>query len=220
MQRSRIAACVAGLIGAMAIVASAAAGPVGGPTPRGFSAEILQALSEVRRQYGNDAVMIEGFLMGQAIENGSVLETAVGVAGVEERAHHKYLTFKLDTGIVYNDHELDADTRLARTWTRIVEPTLRRFKSIDVPADGVSFAVSYTHKPYTDEPDLRTHLKEGHGEPEDAVFYLLTRDVSELMASRISAQQLVDRSIVTANGAARQMKVEPPRPTPAPEAAD
>lgn len=201
----------------MAVAASAAAGPVAGPTPRGFSADILKALSEVRRQYGNDAVMIEGFLMGQAIESGSVLETAVGVSGVEEHAQHKYLTFKLDSGIVYNDRELDADARLARTWTRIIEPTLRRFKTIDVPADGVSFAISYTHKPYTDEPDLRAHLSEGHGEPEDAVFYLLTRDLSELMASRISAQQLVDRSIVTADGAARQMKVEPPQPTPAPE---
>jgi len=189
--------------------------PLPHATPRGMNPEMLRALDDVRRQYGNDAVMIEGFLMGHAIENGSVQETAVSVVGFEGRKDKKYLVFKLETGIVYNDRELDADARLGRTWTRIVERTLRRFSRIDVPADGLGFVVRYAHKPYIDEADLRSHLREAPGEPEDVTFYLMSEDVTELMASRMSGQQLVDKADVSVNGDSRRVLAEKAEPTPA-----
>ncbi|MBI4515678.1 MAG: hypothetical protein HY699_07675 [Deltaproteobacteria bacterium] len=182
---------------------------IGRPNP-----EVLQALAEVRKQYGADAVMLEGFLMGHAIESGAVRETAVTVSGIQEYRQKRYLTFTLDSGIVYNDRELGADERLGRTWTRIVEPTLRRFRGLDLRADGLGLWINYTHKPYTDEADLRAHLSQGAGEPEAALFYLLTSDLAELYAARITGQQLAERASVLVNGVGRSVRVEAAEPTP------
>lgn len=184
------------------------------PTPAGINPEIVRALAEVRRKYGPDAVVMEGVLLSHAIQNGSVLETAVTVGDIEQREEHRYLLFTVDTGIVYNDRELTPEARLGRTWTRIVERSLRTFRSLTVPADGLRFTLTYSHKPYVDEPDLRAHLSDGHGELESVVLYMLSDDVSELIAAKIDGQQLADRAVVLVNGAPVRVRVEPPEPSP------
>jgi hypothetical protein len=163
--------------------------------------EITQALQDIQRKYGADAVMLEGHLLGHAIRGGSILEATVGVGGVEERDGKRFLAFKLETGIIYNDREIDAATRPVRVWTDVVEATLRKFRTMNVPADGIAVTLGYRHKPYGDEADLRAHLHESHGQAEAAAFYLLLSDVTELIAQRINSQQLIDRSIVLVDGA-------------------
>ena len=184
------------------------------PTPAGINPEIVRALTEVRRKYGADAVVMEGVLLSHSIQNGSVLETAVTVGDIEERETRKYLLFTVDTGIVYNDRELTPEARLGRTWTRIVERSLRTFRSLAVPADGLRLTLNYSHKPYVDEPDLRAHLGDGHGESESMVLYLLSHDVGDLIEAKIDSQQLADRAVVLVNGAPARLLVEAPEPTP------
>ncbi len=143
---------------------------------------------------------MEGALLGQAIRSGSILEAVISVSGVEERNGKRFLTFKLETGIIYNDREVAPHERSMRAWSEIVEASLRQFRKPSFPADGLVVVVSYTHKPYDDLAELRAQLKDGHGEPEAVAFYLLTPDVVELNADRITAQQLIDRSTVLLNG--------------------
>ena len=182
--------------------------------PASTRTEIMRMLHEVQSKYGSDAVMIEGHLLGQTIEGGSILEAVVSVPGVEERDGKKFLTFKVETGIIYNDHETDAPVRTVKAWRDIVEATLRKFRTLSLPADGIVVVLSYAHKTYGDEADLRAHLHEGHGTAEEAAFYLLLSDVSELMAERISPQQLLDRSTVLLNGARVQLVLDPKPPQP------
>lgn len=176
--------------------------------------EILHALHEIEQKYGRDAVLMQGYLLGQAIRSGSVLDAVIGVSGIEERDGKRFLAFKLETGIVYNDRDTAAAARSARTWTDIVEATLRQFRTMSVPADGVAFLISYTHKPYTDLSDLRAHLSEGHGDPEVIAFYLLLADVAALHAEHLTAQQLVDRSTVLINGMPARIVLVPATPSP------
>jgi hypothetical protein len=175
--------------------------------------EILNALHDLQRKYGSDAVLMEGHLLGQAIRSGSMLEAVISVPGVEERNGKRFLTFKLETGIIYNDREVAPLERSARAWTEIVEVTLRQFHKPSVPADGIAVLLSYTHKPYADLSDLHAHLHEGHGEPEAAAFYVLVPDIVELNANHITGQQLVDRSIFLLNGEPAHLVLTAPTPS-------
>ncbi len=174
--------------------------------------EIATVLQDVQRKYGRDAVLLEGHLLAHVIQGGSVLEAAVAVPGVEERAGKRFLTFKVDTGIIYNDRELSAAKRPARAWRDVVETTLRKFTGVNVDADGLALLLGYSHKAYIDEADLRTHLSEGSGDVEAVAFYLLLSDISNLLADRITGQQLADRSIILINGQPGAIVLDEPTP--------
>ena len=182
--------------------------------PASTRTQILHLLRDVQSKYGSDAVMIEGHLLGQTIEGGSILEAVVSVPGIEEREGKKFLAFKVETGIIYNDREMEAQVRPAKAWRDIVEATLRKFHTLTLPADGIVVTLSYTHREYHDEADLRAHLHEDHGIPEATAFYLLLSDVSELITEHISAQQLLDRSTVLRNGVRLQLVLDPSPPQP------
>ena len=207
-------------LGGMALVAITFSSlPVGAddqepPPEKGTSRqEILDSLHDLQRKYGSDAVLMEGHLLGQAIRSGSILEAVISVPGVEERNGKRFLAFKLETGIVYNDRETAPHERSTRAWSEIVEVTLRQFHRPSVPADGIAVVVSYTHKPYADLADLHEHLNEGHGEPEAVAFYVLTPDIVELNADRITAQQLIDRSTILLNGEPAHLQLAAPTPS-------
>jgi hypothetical protein len=183
------------------------------PEPGTTRKEIQDSLHDLQRKYGSDAVLMEGALLGQAIRSGSILEAVISVSGIEERNGKRFLTFKLETGIIFNDRQVAPHERFVRAWSEIVEASLRQFRKPSFPADGIVVVVSYTHKPYGDLADLHAQLKEGHGEPEAVAFYLLTPDVVELNADRITPQQIIDRSTVLLNGEPAQLTL--PVPTPA-----
>src|SRR5262249_13862390 len=96
--------------------------------------------------------------------------------------------------------QVAAATRPVHLWNDIVEKTLRQFRTLSVPADGIAVRFGYNHKAYEDEADLRAHLHETHGQPEITAFFLLLSDVTELIAQRLSSQQLVDRAVVLVDG--------------------
>jgi hypothetical protein len=176
--------------------------------------ELLHALQEVQKTYGSDAVMMQGQLLGQAIRSGSILEAGISIPGVEERSGKRFLAFKVDTGIIYNDRELSAAERPARAWTDIIEVSLRKFRQLSLPADGVAIMLTYNHRPYADLTDMRARLHEGHGALESLTFYLLLADVGEMSAERISAQELVDRSTVLVDGAPIRVRLAAATPGP------
>jgi hypothetical protein len=221
-QLSAIGTCsiLAAIVAAAVVISSAhvAHAQQWKPTPKagqsGISKEILSALKDVQRQYGKDAVMMEGQLLGQAIRSGSIVDAVISIPGIEERDGRRYLVFKLDTGIIYNDREITTAARPIRLWTDVVEPSLRKFQALNLPADGVGLIVAYAHKGYADEADLRAHLHESSGEPESVTFYVLSSDVAELTANRITAQQAVDRATVLVNGSPRHLVLAPPTVSP------
>jgi hypothetical protein len=172
--------------------------------------EILNSLRDVQRQYGKDAVMIEGQFLGQAIRSGSIVDAVISIPGFEERAGRRYLTFKLETGIIYNDRELAAAARPIRLWTDVVEPSLRRFQTLNLPVEGLGLIITYAHKEYVDEADLRAHLRDSPGDPESVAFYILSSDVAELSANRITGQQLIDRTTVLVDGSPTHLVLAAP----------
>ena len=180
--------------------------------------EIAQAMQELERAYGKDAVALEGQLLGQAVRSGSILPAVVAVPGIRERDGARFLAFDLDTGIIFNDRDTDAVQRPAEVWTQIVVPSLQQFAALKLPADGVAFLISYRHRPYADLAELRAHLRDDAGPTEVAAFYVRLADAAELAAKRITSQQLVDRSIVLVDGTARRLRVPEPTPVPTAEA--
>src|SRR5512139_238378 len=161
--------------------------------PDGTRKEILGSLQDVQKQYGSNAVMLQGQLLGQAIRSGSIIEAAINIPGYEERGGKRFLAFALDTGIIYNERELRPAARRARIWTDIVEVSLRKFPKLTLPADGIGITLTYAHKAYTDAAELRASLADDRGQAETAAFYFLLADISELTAKRITPQQLLDR---------------------------
>jgi hypothetical protein len=176
-------------------------------------ADILNAMQDVRRKYGSDAVMLEGHLLGQAVRSGAVGETTVSVGGFEERGGKRFLTFKVDTGIIFNDRDIGAASRPGRLWKDVAEASLRKFRSLTVPADGIALTLSYAHRESLDEADLRGRRHEEPGKSEAVVFYLLLPDVGDLVADRITGEQLIERSKVLLNGAPARVLLGAPTPT-------
>lgn len=174
--------------------------------------KILRTLLTLEKRYGKDAVLLEGYALGSAIRNGSILEAEVNLPGYEERNGQRFLEVRLATGIVFNDHEHSATQRPMRLWTNIIEPSLRQFEKLTIAAEGVLFHITYAHKAYKDELELREHLKDGRGDEERAHFYVLVSDVAEMLSQRISGQQLVDRATVLVNGTETRLTLEPTPP--------
>jgi hypothetical protein len=215
---------VAGALGPATHPAYAAA-PTAAPTPEAESMNpaltrqaLLRSLQSINHKYGPDAVMLEGQLLTWAVRGNSVLETSVSVPGVEIRGGKRFLRFVVETGIVYNDRTVPAHSLPAHLWRDVVEVSLRSFRTLKLPTDGMVLTVGCTHKRYADDADLLEHVSDDHGVPETAVFYLLVSDVGDLIAKRITPQQLLDRSTVLVNGAPTRLVLDlPAAASPTPE---
>jgi len=189
----------------------AQAPPAAGDGPSSKT-EIFNAMQDVQRKYGSDAVMLQGHLMSQAVHNGAIGETVASVGDVENHDGKRFLVVQLETGIVYNDREISAAARPARLWSDIVEASLRKFHTLTVPADGIALRLGYRHREYDTEAEVRAHFREQPGTPESAVFYLLLPDVIDLLSDRITAQQLVERSTTLVNDTPAHFELAVPTP--------
>ncbi len=176
--------------------------------------KLLHTMLVLEKRYGKDAVLLESYALGAALRNGSILAAEVNLPGYEERKDQRFLEVRLATGIVFNDHDYSATQRPMRVWTNIIEPSLRQFESLTIAAEGVLFRVTYAHKAYNDESELRAQLKDGRSDKETAAFYILVSDVAEMLSQKISGQQLLDRSTVLVNGTEAQLILEPTPPPP------
>jgi hypothetical protein len=216
---------VSGLLVALALSfvctlfsASARAGSEELPSSR---QEINRALGELRRRYGDDAVRMQAHLLRSAVGGGSVLEASAGVAGIEQHEGKRYLRFDVVTGIVYDDASVPAAERPVRLWTDVVDPALRPFTAIDLPADGVVLVFVYQHVAYRDRAELLQKLREAPAPSDEIRLHLSAREIVEFAHARLSASELLDHAAVELNG--RPARIELPRsaaipappPTPA-----
>ncbi len=112
--------------------------------------------------------------------------------------------FRLETGIIFNSLALDQTGRLNALWEEIAAPALSHLDVLTIPTDGVMINFLYNYKPYQDREELARTLDD-IGTPEEAKFYLpaegLQAYLSKALGEALSAQELIDRSTVTVNGA-------------------
>jgi len=177
--------------------------------------KIMETLRRLEKKFGRDAVLLSGYALSLAVRHGAILEAEANLRGYEERGGQRFLTLHLASGIVFNDNDHSAAQRPMRVWTNIIEPSLRQLaEGISVGAEGVAFHVTYAHKAYKDEYELRDHLKDGRGDQETAKYFVRVTDVTEMLAQRLSGQQLADRATILVNDQPTQLTLEP---TPAPK---
>jgi len=155
----------------------------------------------VASAFGPDAVLTQAYLLNQAVRAGSVLEATVHRPVLQALGAKQFPAFVLDSGIVFNDRDISADARMVRVWKDLLEPVLQRHGKFDLPADGVAFDIRYYHRAYADEEDLRARIaREGRGQSERAVFFFSLEDLRALLEKRLTAQELLDRSVIMRDG--------------------
>jgi hypothetical protein len=162
--------------------------------------EIVQALDDVQRKYGVDAVRMQTRLLESAIEGGAVLETSSGIAGYEEHEGKRYLRFDVMTGIVYDETAVKEGERAARIWLDVVDPALRKFVTLELPADGVALHLSFQHLAYRDRTELfRKHSE--HPAPSQEMHVRLSNgEIVEFANARLTTNDLLDHSSVLLDG--------------------
>ena len=179
---------------------------------------VLELMKQNRQKYGDDAALLQGLLLTHSREGQAVLTAESTIVGFEEHEGHKYVTFRLASGVILNDKSLDRDQRLERIWHIIVERTLLRYPKFSAPADGVAIEIEYNHRPYKQIADLYDEADDT-GTVERAKFYMLSSDLSEFLAHQIGTQDFLERSRVLLDSQPvklRLMEVSlPPRPATA-----
>lgn len=189
-----------------------------GEIPGATRDDVVRALRKVHHKYGEDAVVIESQLLINAMRSGSVRASAVSVDGVKQDHDKRYLGFVIETGLVFDTQTRDVMARIRMLWATIMTPTLERLTALRVPADGIKVAMSYHHRPYRSQNDLRASI-DHPGTPEEIAFYVLARDVDALVTRNVTAPNLIARARVTVDGEERAVEAsaEDPPTTPGPE---
>lgn len=155
--------------------------------------EVMQSLSQVAKQFGPYAVILQSALLNEAVRNGSILEAKVDVPEYRQRDGKQYLAFTLESGIVYNDNSVNAEQRLRRTWQDIVASALRRLTEVEFDkVDGLAIRVGYHHRPYENEREVREQLPEGRGQPEQASYYFALADAVALAKGTVDSEKVLE----------------------------
>jgi len=214
-----LAAALALAVGAAPARADEAAPPRAAapePLPSGLDemgsaspTEVSRALRKIRHHYGDDAIVIETQLLINAMRNGSIRATSVGVDGIRPHEDKRYLVFVVETGLIFDTATRDETTRIHMLWETIMAPTLEHLaQGLRVPADGIKVALHYHHRPYKTREELRLNLDEP-GTPEETDFYVLGPDIDEILMQRETTHSLITRAHVTVDGNVRTVAVAP-----------
>lgn len=194
----------AGFVAAVAVVLCFAAGVAAAADPESagarYAADVQGAMAPLMRTYGPDAVNLEGNLLRYSVDHGSLLEASVGVSGPEQRGQSSYLVISLETGMVFKPSEVPPSARPARVWAEVIEPSLRKCRRLEVPADGIEIRTSYAHSDFTDRADLARRAKEGTVVKEAATFRFKATYATQLAAESISADDFLQRAEVEVDG--------------------
>jgi len=158
--------------------------------------QMMLSLGEVARAFGPDAVVLQTALLNEAVRNGSILEATVQAPAYEQREGRKYVSFTLESGIVYNDKDVSAEDRVRRTWKEIVATALRRLTELQLKAEGLAVKVGYHHRAYDSERTLREELPAGRGEPEKMSYFLAIDDAAGVAKGTLDPDVALGRSTV------------------------
>jgi hypothetical protein len=174
------------------------------------SREVAQALDELRERYGLDAVRMQSHLLRYALEGGSILTASAGIRGFDEQEGGKRaLVFRLETGIVYDDGTVAREEQPVRVWTEVVDPTLRQFSTLDVSADGVALEIAYQHATYASRSELLRAIKDRPPATDELHLRLRVADIVDFVHARLSAAELLQRSLVSLNGEPADLRLPP-----------
>lgn len=179
--------------------------------------KVIELLHGHRIKYGDDATILQGLLMSHAVGAGAVLATECGIDGFEETGGKKYVAYHLATGIIFDDRDGDRQDRLNTIWRKIIEASLYRYESFTLATDGIAVEISWNHK-QLDRRSRDGSDTDDPGPSEHAKFYLATADVTELVARKLGAKDLLERSRVTIDGVPGTIDLDeimlPPKPLP------
>lgn len=167
----------------------------GSPWSTQPSTELLQLLEGVNQQYGPDAVALLGLLLHAANQSGSVLTASVRINGTETRQNATFLTFQVETGLIFNTETMDQATRLFTLWSKILAEAFSHLKSLQVPADGVMVSLQYYHRPYGGISEVY-ELTDQPGVSEEARFYFGGEPLRAFLQKEVSAKELLARSFI------------------------
>jgi hypothetical protein len=179
---------------------------------------VLELMKQNRQKYGDDAALLQGLLLTHSLQGEAVLTTESTIVGFEEHEGHKYVAFRVASGVVLNDKSLDREQRLERIWHIVIERTLLRYPKFTAPADGVAIEIEYNHRPYQQLADLYNEA-EDTGAVERAKFYMLSSDLDDFLAHQMGTQDFLERSRVLLDDQPVKLRIMevslPPRPSTA-----
>jgi hypothetical protein len=173
----------------------AAEGETWGAAP---STELLKLLEEVNQQYGPDAVVLLGSLLHAANHSGSLLTASVRINGTEIRDNSSFLTFQVETGLIFNTTTSDHISRLSTLWRKILAEAFARLRNLQVPTDGILVSLRYYQRPYGDTKDL-SELTDAPGTVEEAKFYFGGESLRAFLDNKLAAQELIARTSILLN---------------------
>ncbi|MGH7899158.1 MAG: hypothetical protein ACREQQ_14480 [Candidatus Binatia bacterium] len=187
------------LLVAFTVVTAALAGeteelPSGLPPTTGDErVKVLQLMKDNKEKYGADAALMQGLLLTHSLQGDAVLTSESTIVGFEEDAGVKYVAFRVNSGVIFNDKHLGREQRLERIWHVVLERTLLRYPTFTAPADGLAVEIQYTHRPYDSVGDLYRE-PENTGPVERVKFYMASPDVSAFVEHRLGAQEFLERA--------------------------
>lgn len=188
-----LAAC---LLASWALVAPAVAQVKPGYDPENEThQEIMKLLRDNRLKYGEDATILQGLLMAHSVDADAILTTESGITGIEEEAGKRFIAYRVASGVVFNDNDVDQDGRLSRVWQSILARSFLTYPEFSIPADGVAIEIAYHHRPYRAVSELYENVDEP-GRIERAKFYFLAQDIGAFLKRELTSHALLAKANV------------------------
>lgn len=157
--------------------------------------EIMKLLRDNRLKYGDDATILQGLLMAHSVDTEAILTTESGITGYEEIEGKRYIAYRVSSGVVFNDNDMDRDARLSRVWQSILARSFLTYPEFSIPADGVAIEIAYHHRPYGAVSELYRAIDDV-GPQERAKFYFLSQDIEAFLGQKLSSDDLLAKARV------------------------
>jgi hypothetical protein len=184
-----------------------------GPTAKPTVEAELKALAE---RYGAAAVALQGHLLTHAISAGSQLEASVSIVGNDKRDGLDYLTYALDTGIVYPSAEVSGQQQLGRIWSDVIDPSLHKAALSKLRAQGLLLRARSYRAELVDRSQLVDEREAGRLQSVATTFILPLDAIRGYFDGTVSVDELNTRAVIELDGVATALEIIPP---PAPTSA-
>jgi hypothetical protein len=180
--------------------------------------EIVKLLRENRLKYGDDATILQGLLMAHSVDTDAILTTESGITGIEETDGKRFIAYRVASGVVFNDNDLDRDARLSRVWQSILARSFLTYPDFSIPADGVAIEIAYHHRPYGKVSELYREIDDV-GPLERAKFYFLGADIAAFLDQKLSSQALLAKAKVSVDDQPIEFRLQEIMTVPGPSEA-
>ncbi|MGE0821085.1 MAG: hypothetical protein AB7G75_26220 [Candidatus Binatia bacterium] len=178
------------------------------------SPELGKLLRELSALYGTDTVALLSQLNDASIHHqSSVLTATVSIPGQESSNNATFLTFRVETGIIFNTRAAEQADRLSSLWQHLLERAFSHFDTLTIPTDGVLVDLISHCKAIAEGEQLVDHVDDP-GPVEDVKFYFLGDPLRAYLGKKLSAAELIQGSVILVN----DVPVKWALPAPATEA--